>query len=495
MEAIALALTGRICGRTAIEELNPYWFNTELVAEFVQNRLMGKRVPWPEIRIEVYLENRDELQQLSGAINSDVPTNACPGVVMRVLPNPDYAAELEEWGKNPTSLLPVEYYMVDWRSFADCVITSRPKQLATAIIDSRTVRSSTGLDHHMRFILNDGLQPEERAAISVAYRKMKATMSDGALKSVNDRMAEVHAGLHDQPITLAMDQSTRTAWEGVVTPHVNDVPFSMSGQGQQAAIKISLAMNRHSERASFVMVEEPENHLSHTSLTTLLSRIESLAGEHQQLFVTTHSSFVLIRLGLDSLHLLGGDTPRKLSELASDTVAYFQKLPGYDTLRMVLANKIVLVEGPSDEIIFERIFKDEYGKRPIELGIDVLSMRGLSLGRCLELCSVLDKTVAAIRDNDGDDPNSLRGPLQKWLADKRRELFIGDPDLGHTLEPQLVHHNGEKVIKEILGVRDYADLAGWMKREKTETALRLACAQERIKPPKYMRDAAIFIHG
>jgi len=40
------------------------------------------------------------------------------------------------------------------------------------------------------------------------------------------------------------------------------VPFSMSGQGQQSAIKISLAMSRHAGRAKFVMVEEPENHLT-----------------------------------------------------------------------------------------------------------------------------------------------------------------------------------------------------------------------------------------
>src|SRR5690606_5842746 len=133
-------------------------------------------------------------------------------------------------------------------------------------------------------------------------------------------------------------------------------PLSMSGLGQQAMVKLSLAMSRHSESAAFVMVEEPENHLTHTSLMTLLSRMESLAGEHQQLFITTHSSFVLNRLGLDTVHLLSGGTSLQLSGLSPETVAYFQKLPGHDTLRMVLAGKIVLVEGPSDEIIFERIF-------------------------------------------------------------------------------------------------------------------------------------------
>lgn len=495
MEAIALSLTGRINGRRASEELNPYWFNTELVDEFVQRRLAGELVAFPEIQIELYFEDRDDLQQLCGAINSEVPTLACPGVSLRVLPNPDYAEELDDWVNTPSTVLPVEYYMLDWRSFSDTVITNRPKQLATAIIDSRTVRSTSGVDYHLREILGDHLDPPERAAISLAYRQVKASMSDDALKEVNKRISALHASLHDRPISLAMDQSARTSWEGSVTPHVDDVPFSMSGQGQQAAIKISLAMNKHSEHANFVMVEEPENHLAHTSLTTLLSRMESLAGEQQQLFITTHSSYVLNRLGLDSLLLMGCGEAHQIPDLSPDTVSYFQKLPGYDTLRIALANKIVLVEGPSDEIIFERIFKDMHGKRPMECGIDILSMRGLALKRCLELCAALNKTVAALRDNDGSKPDELLTQVEEWLVKGQRELFIGEVECGETLEPQLRHFNDEAVLRKILSVADHADLPTWMKREKTEGALRIAESSTNITPPEYMRAAAQFIYG
>lgn len=495
LEAITLALTGRIAGRSADEDLNPYWFNTCLVDEFVRKRGAQERVAWPEIRIELFLQNRDDLQHLCGAINTEVPTRACPGITMRVLPNPDYSVELNEWAKDPSPLLPVEYYMIDWRSFADSVLRNRPRQLAAAIIDSRTVRSSTGVDYHMRQILSDQLEPAERAAISLAYRKVKASMSNETLKAVNERITEVHAALHDQPIALAMDQSARTSWEGAVTPHVSNVPFSMAGQGQQAAIKISLAMSRQSTRAAFVMIEEPENHLSHTSLTMLLSRIGSLAGDDQQLFVSTHSSYVLNRLGVGSLHLLGSGTPQTLSNLDPNTVKYFQKLPGYDTLRIVLAKKLVLVEGPSDEIIFERIFTDMYGKGPMELGIDVLSVRGLSFGRCLELCAALNKEVAAIRDNDGTDPGELRVSLQKWLAQGKRDVFIGALGTGKTLEPQLVACNGEATIRTILAIPDAADLLTWMTREKTETALRIANSKQTITPPDYMYQASRFIHG
>lgn len=495
LEAIALALTGRINGRRASEELNPYWFNIEMVREFVAARKRGELVAFPTIHIEVFLEDRQDLQSLCGAVNSEVPATACPGISMKIQPNSEYSEEMEAWADNPSHILPIEYYVEEWRDFGDNIIMYRPKQLCTAVIDSRTVRSTSGIDYHLREILGAHLEPAERAAISLAYRQVKVAMSESSLKEVNTRIAGVHASIHDRPISLAMDQTARTSWEGAITPHVQDVPFSMSGQGQQASVKIALAMNRQNERANIVMVEEPENHLSHTTLTKLIARIETLQSEQQQLFLTTHSSFVLNRLGIGSLLLIGGNAVSKIPDLAGTTVTYFQKLPGYDTLRMVLAEKIVLVEGASDEIVFERVFRDLFDKTPMEAGIDVISMRGLSLARCLELCAVLDKQVAALRDNDGHEPADLRTPLEKWLANGRRDLFIGDIEHGETLEPQLIHFNDEGNLRTILGITERADLLTWMTREKTEGALRIAASESRITAPEYMRRAAEFIHG
>ena len=267
------------------------------------------------------------------------------------------------------------------------------------------------------------------------------------------------------------------------------------GEADVSPLKISLALNRNAGHAAFVMIEEPENHLSHTSLTTLLSRIESLTGDHQQLFISTHSTFVLNRLGLDAILLLTSGKASKITSLAPDTVSYFQRLPGYDTLRMALAKKIVLVEGPSDEIVFEPFFKDMFGKRPMDLGIDVISMRGLSLARCLEFCAALDKSVAAMRDNDGMDPAELRTGVDEWLCAGKRELFIGQVAHGRTLEPQLVHHNGESTLRSLLGLTAAADLHKWMNRERIETAFRIASAATTLTPPDYMRAAATFIHG
>jgi putative ATP-dependent endonuclease of OLD family len=500
LEAIALVLTGRIDGRLASEEINPYWFNTGMVDDFFAARGQGLAVTPPVIDIEVFLHDRDEFQRnLFGAHNSDNPTRECAGVRLSVAPNPEYGQEIEEYLANPLassgpSALPVEYYQVDWRTFSGKVLIARPKELTTAIIDSRTIRSRSGMDVHLKQILNDHLDPADKAAVSLAFRANRDELTSTHLATVNTKMAELGGVLDDHPLTLAMDQTGRGSWDASVIPHVQDVPFLMSGQGQQAAIKTALAMGHRASTTRTVMIEEPENHLSHTNLNKLLARVDELAHEDQQLFVTTHSSFVLNRLGLDALLLVTAGDIATLSMLPEPTISYFKKLPGYDTLRMALADRFVLVEGPSDELVFERLYRDNHGgRRPIEDGIDVISMRGLSLKHCLTLASALGKRCAALRDNDGTDVETLCSDLAE-LTDEDRRVFIGPPEEGHTLEPQILHANPDPdQIRTILGITSRANPGTWMSNNKTEAALAILQSPTAINPPTYIREAIEFI--
>ncbi|WP_432948284.1 ATP-dependent nuclease [Kribbella sp. CA-253562] len=495
IEALNLAMTGRVNGRPAIEELNPYWFNEDLVRRFFQDRADGKSSSLPEISIEIFFHDSDELQRLVGAHNSDMPARACPGVELAVEPNPEYADEIETYlNAEPTAILPVEYFRVEWRTFGDRTLTAKPRELTISQIDSRTIRSTSGIDFHMRQILSDHLEPKEEAAISVAYRSVKERMTKDHLGSVNQKMSELQGALDNQQLSLAMDQSSRSSWDASVSPHVADLPFGMAGLGQQVAVKIALAMGRSADIARVVTIEEPENHLSHTSLNKLVSRINKLKGERQQLFATTHSSYVLNRLGLDSLLLVSDGIITKFGEIDPSTVKYFRRLPGYDTLRLVLAERVVLVEGPSDEIVFERFYRDKYGKRPIDDGIDVVSMRGLSLKRCLEVAKLLDKRCASLRDNDGEDPFELRAELSAYLDGTRRELFVGAVAKGKTLEPQIVDANDESVLREVLGITEKADVRTWMKNNKTDAALHVADSKVTLIPPDYIAQAIEFIH-
>ena len=495
LEAINLALTGRVNGRPAQEELNPYWFNKELVDEFFENRSNGQHVEKPTISVEIFLFDTNELQGLVGANNSEEPTRALPGIELSIEPNPEYSSEIEVYFNSGATILPVEFYCIKWRSFAGYDLISRPKALSTAVIDSRTIRSSSGVDAHLKQMLSDNLSPQEKAQIATAYRSIKEQMTTQHLNSVNEKIKQLDDGLDDFPLTIAMDQSSKTSWDANVSPFANGLPFSMAGLGNQVKMKVTLAMNRSIGAAKIVMIEEPENHLSHTSLNKLVHRINATMEDgSQQVFITTHSSFVLNRLGLDSLLLVSKEQITTFSNIKPDTVDYFRKLSGYDTLRFVFAPKVVLVEGPSDEIVFERFYKDAYGNRPIEDGIDVICMRGLSLSKCLELAHALDKVCVVLRDNDGQDPQLIKSKLEAYLSEKRK-LCVSESAAGKSLEPQILHANPTVDFHGLLTIQTSTDVVRWMQNNKTDAALRILDSSISIEPPSYFSEAMEFIHG
>lgn len=494
LEAIGLALTGRVNGRWAEEELNPYWFNQQLVAEYFAALAEGQSPAAPEILIELYLSpENDDVHVLRGVHNSR--REDAPGIRVHIKPSIEYGVEFAGYRVQPgrPDIIPVEYYEAEWQDFSGQTLRRRPRGLGVSFIDSRTLRSTWGVDHHTREILGDFVEPKERAAISVAHRSARHTISQTTLADVNKRIVAEGARLHDKDLSLQIDQSSSASWEAGVVPHLGEMPFALAGQGQQAAIKVALAMNRSADSTSYVLIEEPENHLSHTSLTRLISRIEALAGK-RQVFITTHSSYVLNRLGLDRLRLLYDGKLTTFAAVSQGTALYFKKLSGFDTLRVVLATRLVLVEGPSDEMVFERAFRDKNGKTPIAAGIDVVSMAGVSLARALELAAALGRHVAAIRDNDGKEASHWMAKVANFIEAGRRELFIGDPGSGKTLEPQLIHVNDEAALRSLFGITDdEKTTAEWMKDKKTEAALLIAEAEQSFVMPDYINRAIEFV--
>jgi hypothetical protein len=63
----------------------------------------------------------------------------------------------------------------------------------------------------------------------------------------------------------------------------------------------------------------------------------------------------------------------------------FKRLSGYDTLRMVLSKEVILVEGPSDDLVVQRAFRDARRVPPLEVGVDIISVRGLAFKRFLDI--------------------------------------------------------------------------------------------------------------
>jgi putative ATP-dependent endonuclease of OLD family len=78
----------------------------------------------------------------------------------------------------PPSVLPVEFYDVDWRDFGDKVLNQRPKEPYGLF--HRLAHHSLNLrvDYHTREMLSEHLDSKERARISIAHRKSRQQITD-----------------------------------------------------------------------------------------------------------------------------------------------------------------------------------------------------------------------------------------------------------------------------------------------------------------------------
>ena len=360
---------------------------------------------------------------------------------------------------------------------------------ATAsVIDPTTIRLQSGVDYHLQQIIRTHLDPKERVELSREYRSLREEFSDKeAVKAINERLKAEDDDLTDRELSLAIDISRRYTWESGLVAHLDDLPFQLIGKGDQTALKTLLAIGRKADDAHVVLIEEPENHLSYASLRKLIRRIEErCAGK--QVIVATHDNYVLNKLGLQNLVLLGDGAPTRITDMPPETVDYFKKLAGFDTLRLVLAEGAILVEGPSDELVVQRGYKDAKGKLPIEAGIDVISV-GLSHKRFLDLAIRLNRRVWVVTDNDGRTLEQVKERFTGYLDNDVVSLHVGsDPDL-RTLEPQVVAANDLPTLNAALG-KEYAskkEVLEAMRKDKTGWALAIFESEAKIVMPEYIQ--------
>lgn len=491
LEAINLALTKRLNGRLIEQELTPYLFNDAIVNAYWESIDSETPAHLPEISIELYLEDNSGFEQLRGSMNSN--KEDAIGIKLEITFDEDYREEykhlLSEEGKK--ELIPAELYKVHWWTFANNPVTTRSLPIRLSYIDATTIRLQSGADYYLQDIIRSDLDSKERVELNLAYRRLKEKFSEEeSIVGINKKLTDKKGAITDKDLSIAIDISQRSNWETNLVPHLDRLPFHFIGKGEQNALKIMLALERKAEDANVILIEEPENHLSFSSMNTLVSKIrDKCAGK--QIIVTTHSTYVLNKLGLENLVLLHDKRISTLRNLTPSTQEYFKKLAGYDTLRLVLAKKAILVEGPSDELLVQKAYLQKYGKLPIDDGVDVISVRGLSFLRFLEIAADLRKDVAVVTDNDGHFLNKVDKKYAKYKDVNHIAICRSDDNDAKTLELQMTKCNELDVLNRALSVncKTLGELEKYMQDNKTDWALKILETSEQIEFPQYVSDA------
>lgn len=494
LSAIEMVLQGRLRGRPLGYEISPHWFNKQTIGKYFEDLRAGSQTEIPAIVVEAYLADDSKLARFRGK-NNTLALNI-PGVRLDIRLDDRYVEEYKAYVSQPdlVSTLPVELFSIDRHDFAGQPIDPRHPPVNAVLIDAANLRLESGTDYYLRRSIETHLSAEARARLSLAFRSHREKLeTDTAFIAANEMIAKEQATLGDRILSLSTDATPRSSWEANLVPHLDDIPFGQIGQGEQSAFKLLLALSKSSTERQVVMVEEPENHLTYANLNLLIEKIVQSMKNDQQLLLTTHSSFVLNKLGIDKLRLLSASDVIEVKSLSTETLNYFERLPGYDTLRMLLAESTILVEGPSDELIVQKAYFQSHQKLPIADGIDVFSVGSLAFTPFLEFAKALQKPVAVITDLDDDASDvKARDRFSEFAEDNGRiRGFIGEVVDGRTLEPQLVASAGRSKLNTVLGKNYETDteLVEYMVRHKAEVALNIFKSTIDITMPTYISNA------
>ena len=319
------------------------------------------------------------------------------------------------------------------------------------------------------------------------YRSHKEGFKNSVLNDLNAQLDEYQ---------FAIKTGSKANLETDLTIVEDDIPLENRGKGRQCFVKTDFALQREQDRQKLdiLLLEEPENHLSHTHMRRLIDKISS--SENKQLFISTHSNMVCSRLDLRKAIFMNsnGTGSLSLSGLSEDTAKFFMKAPDNNVLELILSQKAVLVEGDAEYILLNAFHKIQTGEELGATNIHVISVGGTSFKRYMELAKLLNIKIAIITDNDSD-VSKCTARYVDFVADNVR-IFV-DPDNSRETFEVAVYRDNQEICDGLFGEgRRTLSVPDYMLQNKADVAFELLDKKgDELTVPQYIQEAITWIRA
>ncbi len=484
LEAIGIVLnqTLRNSDKNALEN----FFNKDHIDAFNKKPRIENL---PKIYIEITLALDDDLlaEEFSGPyfLNKKREDSDRFGIIFRCELDEGIANELIVDINN--GHIPYEYYTLTWTTFKNFPYIIKHKPIRILLVDASNTTLSYDAYSKSVFLskYGSGSDVGPKYSFSKSVRESFATIS---LDPIDEQRT---FGINPRKISL----------ENVIAIKDGEVLLENKGSGAASITKVDLAMSK-SVNSDVVLIEEPENHLSHTTLRKMLASIRNNMND-KQLFITTHNDLIVSNFDLRNVCWINDDSSSlvRLHNLPGNgTEKYFIKLENHNLLQFILAKKVILVEGPTEALVIPYLFEKEYGGSRLDSSeIDVISCNGLSYQRYLDVAKSMGKKVAVITDNDGSGDKISE--CEATLSDEMQRVFTDGDVTMFTWEKciyELNKNNSEftSLIKlskgsqyVIKGQENEPIHVRYMQLHKVEFSYQLIESKQSIQIPQYIKDA------
>lgn len=297
-----------------------------------------------------------------------------------------------------------------------------------------------------------------------------------------------------------------------------------TGEEQVLAISFAHAYAQAFHGGIFLIIEEPEAHLHPIMQRWLSRRIHSMSEDGLQVLMTTHSPAFVDLLNLDGLVLVkkGEEGTYTIQRSAQDLADYCVEtgapaehvdasnvLPFYEAnatqelLSGFFADKVVLVEGPTEELALPEYLR-EVDFDVLTEGVEILGVGGKgNLAKWWRMFTLYGIPTYVIFDNDdnddgdgsrrrdalrtldvdGDEINAVVG-TDEWLIEEDyavfgidfeealRDRFVGYEDLEDEAAERIGNNSKPFIARYVARQLEYEDShPGWTKFEELAEAI------------------------
>ncbi|WP_099074891.1 ATP-dependent nuclease [Proteus alimentorum] len=155
-------------------------------------------------------------------------------------------------------------------------------------------------------------------------------------------------------------------------------------------------------------IEEPEAHLSVNNLRLVRDFIEKSSSNSStlvQTIISTHNPTIINKLQISNVLAFTGDKAINLAGAPEKLVDYLRKRPNFDILKLLFANKVILVEGTTEEMLISTFLSKETN---VLNDVEVIAIGQRGYTNFLDIWLALNKgntnkKIGVIRDYDNSD--------------------------------------------------------------------------------------------
>ena len=227
--------------------------------------------------------------------------------------------------------------------------------------------------------------------------------------------------------------------------------------------------NSNERKFNLICIEEPEAHLCINNLNIVLSYIEKNLNEKSpfmQTIISTHNSKTINKLKFNNVVVLKENNAITFDN-EDKLTKYLAKRANFDILKIIFCNKIILVEGATEEMLINTLIELDSN---ILNDIEVIATGHKGFRNFLDIWLKINKDtnrkIGVVRDYDNQEQ-----------AKKDHDAYNNDVNIfvrtttGYTLEDDLISAGENKSILSKLYKTE--DPCKYMKENKTESMLKL----------------------